>query len=158
MAIDGCYTARQRLFAHQTLAYKRKLIAFSTFRVRFKFIQFSCSEEMFDVDQTEGTITIVYWFCSCKQLQKPVTSRECFKDCKSKICVLSDWSDWSECPRDTCVDGKVHCFLTLSHLFLWSVQNPKQESENIFHTASSSPPLFLTFIPREWDKLLVCLS
>lgn len=39
------------------------------------------------------------------KLQMPVTTRECFKDCESKVCVLSDWSDWSECPQDLCVDG-----------------------------------------------------
>lgn len=39
------------------------------------------------------------------ELQKPVTSRECYKDCESKICVLSDWSDWSECPQDSCING-----------------------------------------------------
>lgn len=44
---------------------------------------------------------------SCMELKKPVTARDCFKDCESKICVLSDWSDWSECPQDSCVNGKL---------------------------------------------------
>lgn len=42
---------------------------------------------------------------SCKELPKPISSRDCSNDCKSKICVLSDWSDWSECPQDSCIDG-----------------------------------------------------
>lgn len=41
------------------------------------------------------------------ELPKPVTARDCFNDCESKICVLSDWSDWSECPQDSCVNGSV---------------------------------------------------
>lgn len=41
---------------------------------------------------------------NCMELKKPVTARDCFKDCESKICVLSDWSDWSECPQDSCIN------------------------------------------------------
>ncbi|XP_060848777.1 thrombospondin type-1 domain-containing protein 7A-like [Rhopalosiphum padi] len=41
---------------------------------------------------------------NCKELPKPITVRDCSKDCKSKICVLSDWSDWSECPQDSCIN------------------------------------------------------
>lgn len=54
------------------------------------------------------------------ELPKPVTARDCFKDCESKICVLSDWSDWSECPQDSCVNGSV--FKLSTHKYIINIK------------------------------------
>jgi hypothetical protein len=56
---------------------------------------------------SETKLRLINYFYSCKELPKPITVRDCSKDCKSKICVLSDWSDWSECPQDSCINGSI---------------------------------------------------